>query len=75
MDVLLRGGGHIDLTTARKKPKEWIQDAVWANVLALAETDTFRYEGGGEHNTTIKSGFCKPCHSFVKKYTLQQWLQ
>lgn len=42
VDVLLRGGGHIDLTTARKKPKEWIQDNVWANILALAETDTFR---------------------------------
>lgn len=42
VDVLLRGGGHIDLTTARKKPKDWIQDNVWANVLALAETDTFR---------------------------------
>ncbi len=41
VDVLLRGGGHIDLLSARKKPKEWIPDAVWANVLALAETDTF----------------------------------
>jgi dynein heavy chain len=31
----------------RRKPKEWIPDTVWLNVVALSAMDAFRW-GGGE---------------------------
>jgi hypothetical protein len=42
LDVLLKGGGALDITSVRKKPKEWIPDAVWLNVVALSAMDAFR---------------------------------
>ena len=42
VDVLLKGGGALDITSVRKKPKEWIPDAVWLNVVALSAMDAFR---------------------------------
>uniref|UniRef100_A0A383W453 AAA+ ATPase domain-containing protein n=1 Tax=Tetradesmus obliquus TaxID=3088 RepID=A0A383W453_TETOB len=42
VDILLKGGGALDITSVRKKPKEWIPDAVWLNVVALSNMDAFR---------------------------------
>lgn len=32
----------LNRTQVRKKPKEWIPDAVWLNIVALSNMDTFR---------------------------------
>lgn len=40
--MLLKGGGALDITSVRKKPKEWIPDTVWLNVVALSAMDAFR---------------------------------
>jgi len=42
LDIFLKGGGALDITSVRKKPKEWIPDSVWLNVIALSANDTFR---------------------------------
>jgi dynein heavy chain len=42
VDALLKGGAALDAASARRKPKEWIPDAVWLNVLALSSMDAFR---------------------------------
>lgn len=42
VDVLLKGGGALDITSVRKKPKDWIPDTVWLNVVALSAMDAFR---------------------------------
>ncbi|KAI3432720.1 hypothetical protein D9Q98_004263 [Chlorella vulgaris] len=42
VDVLLKMGSALDIAAVRKKPKEWISDAVWLNVVALSALDTFR---------------------------------
>ena len=41
-EALRKGGGALDITSVRKKPKEWIPDAVWLNVVALSAMDAFR---------------------------------
>ncbi len=33
---------HTHTVQVRKKPKEWIPDAVWLNVVALSSMDAFR---------------------------------
>lgn len=43
LDAFLKGAGALDAAGARRKPKEWIPDAVWLNVLALgAGVEAFR---------------------------------
>lgn len=42
VDVFLKGGGALDINSTRKKPKEWIPDVVWLNVVALSSIDAFR---------------------------------
>ena len=42
VDVFLKGGGALDITSVRKKPKEWIPDSVWLSVIALSQMDAFR---------------------------------
>jgi dynein heavy chain, axonemal len=36
VDIFLKGGGALDINAVRRKPKEWIPDAVWLNCIALA---------------------------------------
>ncbi|DBA69380.1 TPA: Dynein gamma chain, flagellar outer arm [Trebouxia sp. C0005] len=36
IDIFLKGGGALDINSVRKKPKEWIPDMVWLNVVALS---------------------------------------
>ena len=38
VDCFLKMGGCLDITTAKKKPKDWIPSDVWLNVLALKES-------------------------------------
>jgi hypothetical protein len=45
LDVFLKGGGVLDIASVRKKPKEWIPDTVWLNVVALSAMDAFRWAG------------------------------
>jgi dynein heavy chain, axonemal len=42
VDVFLKGGGALDITSVRKKPKDWIPDNVWLSVIALSQMDSFR---------------------------------
>ncbi|KAK9865923.1 hypothetical protein WJX84_001850 [Apatococcus fuscideae] len=42
VDVFLKGGGALDINSVRKKPKDWIPDAVWLNLVALSSMDAFR---------------------------------
>ncbi|KAK9841874.1 hypothetical protein WJX81_008571 [Elliptochloris bilobata] len=42
VNIFLRGGGALDINSVRKKPKEWIPDSVWLNVVALGGMDAFR---------------------------------
>jgi dynein heavy chain len=42
LDVFLKGGGALDINSVRKKPKEWIPDSVWLNIVALSNMDAFR---------------------------------
>lgn len=36
VDIFLKGGGALDINAVRKKPKEWISDAIWLNSIALS---------------------------------------
>ena len=42
LDIFLKGGGALDINSVRKKPKEWIPDSVWLNIVALSSMDSFR---------------------------------
>ena len=42
VDIFLKGGGALDINSVRKKPKEWIPDGIWLNVVALSSMDTFK---------------------------------
>ena len=42
VDVFLKGGGALDINSVRKKPKDWIPDNVWLNIIALSSIDAFR---------------------------------
>eukprot|EP00951_Prasinocladus_malaysianus_P042486 scaffold515957_cov42-Prasinocladus_malaysianus.AAC.1 len=42
VDVFLKGGGALDINSVRRKPKEWIPDMVWLNIVALSNMDAFR---------------------------------
>jgi dynein heavy chain len=41
LSVFLRGAGSLDILTVRKKPKEWIPDAAWLNIIALSSLPIF----------------------------------
>ena len=41
VDIFLKGGGALDINSVRKKPKDWIPDAVWLNAVALSSNGTF----------------------------------
>ena len=42
VDIFLKGGGALEISSVRRKPKEWIPDAVWLNIVALSNMDAFR---------------------------------
>ncbi|GFR42148.1 hypothetical protein Agub_g3000 [Astrephomene gubernaculifera] len=42
LDVFLKGGAALDINSVRKKPKDWIPDSVWLNIIALSAMDAFR---------------------------------
>ena len=42
VDIFLKGGGALDINSVRKKPKDWIPDNVWLNVIALSSMEVFR---------------------------------
>lgn len=42
VDAFLKGGGALDISSVRRKPKEWIPDAVWLAVVALSGMESFR---------------------------------
>eukprot|EP00899_Mesostigma_viride_P009796 jgi/Mesvir1/18818/Mv04309-RA.2 len=39
--VFLKGGAMLDISSVRKKPKDWIPDPVWLNVIALTSLPMF----------------------------------
>ncbi|CAG9462434.1 unnamed protein product [Pedinophyceae sp. YPF-701] len=41
VDIFIKGGGALDINAVRKKPKEWIPDSVWLNVVALSGMEAF----------------------------------
>ena len=42
VDAFLRMGGALDPAGVRRKPRDWIPDAVWLGVVALSALDAFR---------------------------------
>eukprot|EP00887_Chlorella_sp_A99_P001633 scaffold8.g1633.t1 len=42
VDVFLKMGAALDIASVRRKPKDWIPDAVWLSVCALSTLDAFR---------------------------------
>ena len=36
IDIFLKGGGSLDIGSVKKKPKDWIPDKAWLNVVALS---------------------------------------
>ncbi|CAL8466541.1 g6077 [Coccomyxa elongata] len=42
VDIFLKGGGALDINSVKKKPKEWIPDAMWLGVVALGSMGAFR---------------------------------
>lgn len=43
VEVFLRMGSALDIAAVRRKPKDWLPDACWLNVVALSEgVDAFR---------------------------------
>ncbi|PSC73956.1 flagellar outer dynein arm heavy chain gamma [Micractinium conductrix] len=42
VEAFLKMGGALDIAAVRKKPKEWVPDPVWLNVVALSALDAFR---------------------------------
>lgn len=42
VDIFLKGGGALDINSVRKKPKDWIPDGVWLNIVALSNLEAFR---------------------------------
>ena len=39
--VFLKGGGSLDIKSVKKKPKEWIPDKCWLDIVALSQYPTF----------------------------------
>ena len=42
VSIFLKGGGALDINTVRKKPKDWIPDTVWLDVVALSSMEVFK---------------------------------
>ena len=40
--IFLKGGGALDINTVRKKPKDWIPDTVWLDVVALSSMEVYK---------------------------------
>jgi dynein heavy chain len=62
LSVFLRGAGSLDILTARKKPKEWIPDAAWLNIIALSALPCF---------TTLPDLICKADGPWKQWYDLE----
>jgi len=41
VNVFLKGGGSLDILSARKKPKDWLPDPIWLNIIALSALQQF----------------------------------
>ena len=41
VSIFLKGGGSLDINSVRKKPKEWIPDKGWLDMVALSQHNTF----------------------------------
>ena len=41
VNIFLKGGGSLDIKSVKKKPKEWIPDKAWLDVVALSQHPTF----------------------------------
>jgi dynein heavy chain len=42
VQIFLKGGAALDIKAVRKKPKEWIPDAVWLNAIAMTGLTQFQ---------------------------------
>ena len=41
VNVFLKGGGSLDIKSVKKKPKEWIPDKCWLDIVALSQHSSF----------------------------------
>jgi len=41
INIFLKGGGSLDINQVRKKPKDWIPDKCWLDLVALSQLPTF----------------------------------
>ena len=37
VNVFLKGGGSLDIKSVKKKPKDWIPDKCWLDIVALSQ--------------------------------------
>jgi hypothetical protein len=64
IDVFLKGGGALDITSVRKKPKDWIPDGVWLSIIALSQMDSFRdLPDSVFRNDGLWKQWCAPLHA------------
>jgi hypothetical protein len=71
IDVFLKGGGALDIMSVRKKPKDWIPDNVWLNVIALSQMDSFRdIPDSVFRNDSLWKQWCVPMYSCAPRYNL-----
>lgn len=68
VDVFLKGGGALDITSVRKKPKEWIPDSVWLSIIALSQMDAFRdIPDSVFRNDGLWKQWCGPLLSYTRR--------
>ena len=41
VNIFLKGGGSLDIKSVRKKPKDWIPDKSWLDIVALSQYPSF----------------------------------
>ena len=41
VNLFLKGGGSLDIKSAKKKPKDWIPDKCWLDIVALSQHSSF----------------------------------
>jgi len=41
VSIFLKGGAALDINAVRKKPKDWLSDMIWLNIVATSSMSTF----------------------------------